>query len=91
MATKPKILSPPVARLGAVKRKVISFLGFLVFPQAPAWESVVNWACLMVGTLNHQTGRQKSRDPHVAMEVGSPSAVSVHKYENMLIGIVICG
>ena len=70
MATKPKTLSHSVARLGAIKRKAVSFLGFSVSPQAPAWERAVNWACLMVGILNCQTGRQRSRDPHVAIVSG---------------------
>ena len=90
-ATRLKILSHPAVRLGAIKRKAISFLGFSAFSQASAWERVVNWACLMVSTLNHQTGRQKLRDPHMVMEVGSHSAVSAHKCKKMLTGVVICG
>ena len=90
-ATRPKTILPPVAGLGAIKRKAICFLGFSVFPQSPAWERAVNWACLRLGTLNCWTNRQHSRDPHMVMEVGSHNTVSVHKCENMLIAIVICG
>ena len=70
-ATRPKILLHLVARLGAIKRKAISFLGLSTFPQAPASERAVSWACLMVGTLNCWISWQKLRDPHGAMEVGS--------------------
>ena len=61
-----------------------------MFPQAPAWERAVSWVCLMVHTLNCWIGRQKSSDPHVAIEVGSHSAVSVYSHMNSLMSTVIC-
>ena len=90
MAIRPKILSHPTARLGAIRRKAISCLGFSAFPQAPAWERVVSWVCLMVGTVNHWIGREKLSDPYVALELGSHSAVSAHRCKTSLMGIVIC-
>ena len=89
MATRPKILLHLAVRLAAIKRKAISFLGFSVLSQAPAWERVVNWACLMVVTSNCWIGGQKSRDPNVVMEVGSHSTVSAHRCEKVLMGIAI--
>ena len=90
MAIRPKILLHTVARLGTIRRKAISYLGFSTFPQAPAWERAVSWVYLMVHAINCWIGRQKLSDPHVAMEAGSHSAVSVHMCKNSLMGTVVC-
>ena len=62
-AIRLKILLHPMARLGAIRRKAISFLGFSEFPKAPAWERVVSWVCLMVCTLNHWISGQSQVTP----------------------------
>ena len=46
MATRPKILSWPMARLGTIKRNAISHQGFSTSPHAPAWERAFNHACM---------------------------------------------
>ena len=56
-----------MARLGAIKPNAISHQGFSTSSQAPAWERVVNCACMIVHTWNHMTDRQKSSDPHMAL------------------------
>ena len=66
-----KTWSPPALVLGTIIWKAISHLGFLTSPQAPAWERVVNWVCMIACTWNHISMGQKSRDPQAALVVGS--------------------
>ena len=63
MAIRAKILLLLTARLGAIRRRAISCLGFSAFHQAPAWERALSWVCLMVWRLNCWIGRQKSWPP----------------------------
>ena len=66
MAGRLKICLHPMARLGTTNTNAICHWGFSVFPQAPAWERMVNCACMIAHTWNHIITEQQSTKPHVA-------------------------
>ena len=85
---RPKTLSHPMVRLGAIKRNAMSHWGFPTSPHAPAMERMFSCACVIAHTWKLFTSGQRSCDPHLAFVASSNKLASVER--SMKSPIVVC-